>query len=58
LQFLRVVRGTANETEDHQRLNNVSNMLDGPIDREEDIYTREENKDLEQENEELKVCCL
>ena len=32
-------------------------MLDGPIDREEDMENgdKNENKDLEQENEELKV---
>ena len=53
-QFLRVIRGTANEADDRQRINNVA-MLDGPIDREEDMEAREENKDLEQENEELKV---
>jgi hypothetical protein len=51
-----VIRGTANESDDRPRINNVA-MLDGPIDREEDIENtdRDENKDLEQENEELKV---
>lgn len=53
-QFHRVIRGTANESDDRQRINNVA-MLDGPIDREEDMEARDENKDLEQENEELKV---
>ena len=51
-----MIRGTANESDDRQRINNVA-MLDGPIDREEDMENtdREENKDLEQENDELKV---
>ncbi len=51
-----MIRGTANEFDDRQRINNVA-MLDGPIDREEDMENtdREENKDLEQENDELKV---
>ena len=49
-----MIRGTANESDDRQRINNVA-MLDGPIDREEDMEARDENKDLEQENEELKV---
>ena len=55
-QFFRMIRGTANESDDRQRINNVA-MLDGPIDREEDMENtdREENKDLEQENDELKV---
>jgi hypothetical protein len=54
-----MIRGTANESDDRQRINNVA-MLDGPIDREEDIENtdREENKDLEQENDELKVRLL
>lgn len=51
-----MIRGTANELDDRQRGNNVS-ILDGPIDREEDMENgdKNENKDLEQENEELKV---
>ena len=51
-----MIRGTANEFEDRQRGNNVS-ILDGPIDREEDMENGDKNgnKDLEQENEELKV---
>ncbi len=51
-----MIRGTANESDDRPRINNVA-MLDGPIDREEDIENtdRDENKDLEQENEELKA---
>jgi len=50
------MRGTANEFDERQKGNNVS-MLDGPIDCEEDLVNgdKNENKDLEQENEELKV---